>query len=235
MLRKYKSRHEYIDKLMDQTIVSYENNFERIKSQITMPFSRHYTAMLKFKDNIKKKENPLILDVGCGIGDESIVLNSMGFNVLGIDASKKMITIAKYQNKKYDGSASFILADVRSLPFHDNLFDGIWCSSFIHHIPPEHLVHILNKFKRILKDNGILFICARNLYDLSHIVKTIFHYFNFISVPVKFGEFMIDGRYYSCYKSSNVANKLRKLNFCILSIYYLISVGRFHIYAKIAK
>ena len=236
MLRKRKSRLEYIESLMNQTIISYEENFEELKSKLTMPFSRHYPSMLKFKDYIKKKERPLILDVGCGIGDESIFLNKIGFDVIGIDISRKMINAANTQNTRYGGGVSLILMDVRSLSFKDNLFDGIWCSSFIHHFPIEYLDSILSNFVRILKNNGVLFICVRNFYSITHIARALLHHFNIIyGDPVKFGEFVIGRRYYYCYKPSTLVNKLKKLSFDILLIERLISVGRFHIYARAIK
>ena len=54
--------------------------------------------------NIKNNEKPLtgisILDIGCGGGLLSEPMSRLGAKVVGIDASKKNIEIAKYHLKK---------------------------------------------------------------------------------------------------------------------------------------
>lgn len=61
-----------------------------------------------------------LLEVGCGTGHWSRFFSEYGFEVTGVDVSKRMIDIAKSKNIS---DASFQVADGRSLPFADETFD----------------------------------------------------------------------------------------------------------------
>ena len=67
-----------------------------------------------------------ILDVGCGAGFPGIALTKK-FQVIGLDLSEKMLTIASKRAR--DSGAKIILtrADSHAMPFKDNLFDGAYC------------------------------------------------------------------------------------------------------------
>jgi ubiquinone/menaquinone biosynthesis C-methylase UbiE len=61
-----------------------------------------------------------LLDVGCGTGHWSRYFSDKGFEVTGVDVSKRMIDTAQSKNIS---NASFQVADGHSLPFEDNSFD----------------------------------------------------------------------------------------------------------------
>ena len=61
-----------------------------------------------------------LLEVGCGTGHWSRFFSEYGFEVTGVDVSKRMIDIAQSKNIS---NASFQVADVHSLPFEDSSFD----------------------------------------------------------------------------------------------------------------
>ena len=65
---------------------------------------RDYTEAQLFMDNLTNylniPENGTILDLACGKGRHSVYLNSLGYNVTGVDLSKKSIAHAKqYENE----------------------------------------------------------------------------------------------------------------------------------------
>src|SRR3990172_8786000 len=68
--------------------------------------------------------NPLILDVGCGDGRHSILIDKNGGRAIGIDLSKSMLKEAMTLYPHGD----FRDMDMRKLAFEDNFFDGIWSS-----------------------------------------------------------------------------------------------------------
>ena len=71
------------------------------------------------KDLKKLKPNSKILDLGCGTGHLSKFIAALGHDVIGIDPSKKMLSLA---NKNLPG-ISFIDAISVKLPFEENTFD----------------------------------------------------------------------------------------------------------------
>lgn len=64
--------------------------------------------------------NSSILDVGCGVG--RITRGIKGFcSVTGLDFSLKMIEKAREK----DAESTYLVGDVREMPFTDNQFDGV--------------------------------------------------------------------------------------------------------------
>jgi ubiquinone/menaquinone biosynthesis C-methylase UbiE len=93
-----------------------------------------------------------ILDLGCGTGMPMMgYLLSQGMQVMGADASFRMLEIAK-ENLP---SATFIQADMRELSL-DTKYDAIiaWHSFF--HLPIEDQPSMFGIFQRHLNLNGIL-------------------------------------------------------------------------------
>ena len=64
------------------------------------------------------------LDAGCGAGTYSRILTDHGSTVVGIDYS--MPTVSKAVARAIEG-ASFVIADVRTMPFPPRVFDGVIC------------------------------------------------------------------------------------------------------------
>ena len=46
--------------------------------------------------------------------------------------------------------------DMRVLLFEDSIFDGIWASGSIYHVPKYEAKQVIKEFRRVLKDNGVL-------------------------------------------------------------------------------
>ena len=84
--------------------------------------NRDHNEAALFLDNISnefKKKNARILDVACGKGRHAKYLNSIGFDVTGVDLSLNSIKYAKkYENKKL----KFHQHDMRNV-FEENKFD----------------------------------------------------------------------------------------------------------------
>jgi len=93
-----------------------------------------------------------VLDLGCGTGKPILeYLHNHKLNVTGVDASHKMIAIAR----KSFPDVEFLLADMRKISLNKK-FDAIiaWHSFF--HLPAEDQPSMFNTFKTHLKTGGIL-------------------------------------------------------------------------------
>lgn len=93
-----------------------------------------------------------VLDLGCGTGIPMMAyLLNQGINTTGVDASYRMLEIAK----KNLPTAQFIQADMRQLSLNRK-FDAIiaWHSFF--HLPLEDQPSMFSVFKAHLNNNGLL-------------------------------------------------------------------------------
>ncbi len=96
-----------------------------------------------------------VLDLGCGAGiPVTKLLIDYGFNVIGIDFSENMLTLAI----KNVPEARFIKKNMTDIDFNDNSFDGLTACYSIIHVPREKHVSLFQMFHRILRPNGVLLI-----------------------------------------------------------------------------
>ncbi len=96
-----------------------------------------------------------IIDIGCGTGSQCKLLSKNGLEVVGIDASKKMIEIAK---KKIIDKSEFIIGDITKNIFLNETFDCAIISFVLHPNNQKTIKKILNESKNIVSKNGIIII-----------------------------------------------------------------------------
>ena len=80
-----------------------------------------------------------------------------GFTVTGVDSSSSMIELASKNNPL----AEFKVMDIRLLNFPSNYFDGIWNVATLLHMGESDVKLALQESRRVLKDNGTLYIATR--------------------------------------------------------------------------
>lgn len=99
-----------------------------------------------------------ILDLGCGDGKDLPIFRSHGLDPVGLDYAEEMLEIAGRRCPR----ALLVLADMRNpLFFMDAQFWGVWTSSTIAHIPRDELPGLLCEIRRVLRENGVLYITTR--------------------------------------------------------------------------
>ena len=112
---------------------------------------------------IKTTINPLkkinILDIGCGGGLLSEPMCRLGAKVVGIDASKKNIEIAKFHAKKNDLKINYICSSPEVLKI-DEKFDVILNMEIVEHV--EDINFFIKKSSELLKKNGLMFVATLN-------------------------------------------------------------------------
>lgn len=148
---------------------------------------------------LKPNKSAKILDLACGKGRHSIILNKLGYNVLGVDLSPSNIQYAnQYQNK----NLRFAIHDMRktikneSFNFIFNLF-----TSFGYFESKEENKNVLISINTMLENDGIIII------DFMNSKKTIA---NLIEKEVK----IIDGIKYQISREydNNYIHKYIKIN-----------------------
>ena len=124
--------------------------------------------------NLRTSKNPLekidILDIGCGGGLLSEPMFRMGANVVGIDASKKNIEIAKFHAKKNKLNVKYICASPETLKVNKK-FDVILNMEIIEHVNDVNL--FIKKSSALLKKNGLMFVATLNKTLKSYIFAIV--------------------------------------------------------------
>ena len=109
-------------------------------------------------EQIKLPDGGRVLDVGCGTGllTVQIAQGHPGLQVIGIDASRPMINVAK--RKRGSDNCHFQQALGEDLPFPDAHFEMVTSALFFHHVDRELKQQTLQEIRRVLKPGGELLI-----------------------------------------------------------------------------
>lgn len=99
-----------------------------------------------------------ILDIGCGLGREAFALCDLGFEVVGIDISKEVITRVKQLSAAKEYKISFFDYDGEHLDFPNESFDVvlIWAQTLGLLYGEALKNRYLSECKRVLKTDGLL-------------------------------------------------------------------------------
>jgi len=190
---------------------------ERLLSQT--PIVRDDDIQLQYILNyLPKNRNISILDAGCGNGKYAFYLSNLGYvNISAVDLFENIETdLFDYHQSSID-----------SLPFKENSFDFIYSNSVIYYLKnPENGIL---EFKRVLKNNGILFFTAHTKYSLFTFWRIIKRDF----LKLKSMEHLSGVKFYS----ANYYKKILEKNGfeIIVQDGYEISFLLYPMYKKIAK
>ena len=122
------------------------NAQEFFDGTVDADMSSHYKEFLA---QIPEKGH--ILDAGCGSGRDTLMFKSLGYEVTAIDGSIEMCKLAS----EYAGQ-EVLHMQFQDIEF-DSIFDGIWASASLLHVPSNEIEGVLIKLKNSLKENGIFY------------------------------------------------------------------------------
>jgi len=106
----------------------------------------------------KFNKDSIICDAGCGpSGHIGRYLFDKGINVVGVDVSEKCVELAQSNNP----DVKFECADIGSMPFDDNTFNGLISYYSIINTPKIYVNKIFAEFRRVLKPDGYLLVAVK--------------------------------------------------------------------------
>jgi ubiquinone/menaquinone biosynthesis C-methylase UbiE len=125
-----------------------------------------------------------ILDMGCGTGTNTNYLAKKGLDVVGIDASKNMLNVAK----KFYPAIRFEKQNLLHTSYEAESFDGVVLAYVINHFNQEGLILIKDEINRILMKGGLLFVSAHvgttEVVVPEPLDESIQIYFNYLTIDV---------------------------------------------------
>ncbi len=109
---------------------------------------------------------PVILDVATGTGRLPLfLLEEATFNgrVIGLDASARMLTVAKAKLEGFHHRASLVQQTAADLPFDHNTFDAVTCLESLEFFPDDSTA--LQEIFRVLRPGGTIMITRRRGWE----------------------------------------------------------------------
>lgn len=133
-----------------------------------------------------------VLEVGCGIGNEAVLLKEMGYQYVGTDLSLGMLNVAKNRLPE----KNFVCQDLRT-PGFSNEFDGLLAIASLLHLEKDELTPTLTTLRQQLRQGGV------GLLTLKEGVDT---------------EVDSKGRFYSYYSPEELSQHILDSGFNLLDI-----------------
>jgi ubiquinone/menaquinone biosynthesis C-methylase UbiE len=154
-----KSTRTYYDRYSQKYVEFYENWLKREGKFSNSTYREGYETVAKVLLGTAKPEERII-DVGCGVGKWSALLAKKGAKVISVDNLLGMLrrVIQRCQQNRLESRISPVLSDGFYLPFKENIFDGATLNWVLAHIPVVKNTIFLREIRRVIKQNGWLFI-----------------------------------------------------------------------------
>lgn len=98
-----------------------------------------------------------VLDVGCGAGLKAAYLLEKGVQVVGIDFSEAMITLARQEAP----GGEFYVMDMQDVGQLHEIFDGLLLMAVLLHVPKKEVAATLQKLMEKLKPGGYTYMTVK--------------------------------------------------------------------------
>ena len=93
-----------------------------------------------------------LLEVGCGIGVDSIQLAKRGYEVTAVDLTDSALAVARKFADHRGVSIDFRLGNAEGLEFDDASFDAVYSFGVLHHTPD--INRSVSEVHRVLRPGG---------------------------------------------------------------------------------
>lgn len=117
-----------------------------------------------YKNILDENKDNEILDLGCGIGADTLYLLERGYNVLSCDFSVEAL---KSIENNIPNSKTLYLDMMKEFPIADKKYSLIIADLSLHYFNNEITIHIMKEIKRILKDGGVLLAIVALVNDFN--------------------------------------------------------------------
>lgn len=187
--------HHTTTREIAQTLRVYEQDAESFLKQWGRKRYKRPALLLQWTALLPQRA--LLLDLGCGAGQDARYLKTLGYRVIGLDRTMPLLRFAKRRLE----SLPLVHADLRVLPIHAGTLDGIWAAASLMHLPKSEARQVLVQLRDSMQPNGLL-------------AATVTHGWR-SSVKQKG---WMPGRYFARWKKEELARALHRAGWEVLSL-----------------
>lgn len=149
------------------TIDAWNKQYRSKGYFIKYPDENLIRFMAKYFYNAPDRKGVKILDLGSGVGRNTIYLAKEGYNAFGLEATDSGIEVSKKRRKIEGVNAVFKKGNLTKIPFPGEYFDAVVDIPAIQHNTYKEIKKILQEIKRVLTPNGMFFAKIVSIRDHS--------------------------------------------------------------------
>jgi SAM-dependent methyltransferase len=113
-----------------------------------------------------------LLEIGCGIGVDSVQLTQCGFDVTAVDLTESALDVARELAARRGVAIDFRLGNAEGLDFPDESFDVVYSFGVLHHTPD--IARSVLEVHRVLKPGGRAIVMLYHRWSLVNLVHRVF-------------------------------------------------------------
>ena len=171
------------------------------------------------KKYLKLLEGKKVLDLGIGEGQNSITLSELGYNVTGVDCSKKALDICKNKSS----NIKLVESDIRNFDIEQNEYDFIMSRCVLHFLHKNDAYNIIKNIKNNLKPSGLVFISVFSTDDPS--LKLKIKTTDFETLENNVFHKVLDDTYSSYFSKKEILGLFSDFNTILISDEYSMDLG----------
>jgi SAM-dependent methyltransferase len=149
-----------LSSILNAQYVSFEDTFRGTREDIKRRAAHYLTAL---DANAVKRDQGLVLDLGCGRGEWLEVLTEHGYRCRGVDLNNVMLEDSMARG--FDVVEADAVSYLRGL--NDDSLAAITSMHLVEHLPHEIAIRLLDEALRVLRPGGVLILETPNPENLT--------------------------------------------------------------------
>lgn len=151
---------------------SYSRSTKEYFDDITEKRYRYHYHLPKLFRRMGSGAGRRLLEVGCGIGIDTVSLARRGYQVTAVDLTESAIEIARKRAVVEGLEIDYRTGDGESLDFDEATFDVVYSFGVIHHTPD--MEKAVREIHRVLKPGGRAYVMVYARHSLVNFIHAVF-------------------------------------------------------------
>ncbi|MFC4320851.1 class I SAM-dependent DNA methyltransferase [Litchfieldia salsa] len=142
--------------------------YDRLMEDV--PYEKWLDFLQKKIEQYSHRKMDIILDLACGTGEISVPLSQLGFQVVAIDLSDDMLSVANEKAAEANQQIMFYqqnMTELEGLPQFDVIV--IFCDSLNYLSTSEEVIKTFQHVKKYLKEDGLFLFDVHSIYKMNHL------------------------------------------------------------------
>lgn len=127
--------------------------------------ARYFHELLKRFGPKRDAQDMLLLDLACGTGSLSFALSDLGYDVIGVDASSEMLSVAMQKNMQRVSPLLFLCQEMQELELYGSI-DGAVCAldSLNHLLSPQDVQEAFQRVSLFFSQDAVFIFDVNTPY-----------------------------------------------------------------------
>lgn len=149
----------------NSNIEIWDKIYEKNGSNLLLPSEMFVRLFHKY---IKREENSIVLDYGCGTGSNLLYMLEKEVEVHGIEVSQFALDIVYSKLVDTNNKAKLTLFDGKTVPYKDDFFDVVVAWQVLYYNDVEGFQQCMREINRVLKPGGLFIGTMCAVGDISY-------------------------------------------------------------------